>query len=141
MEGAPDDEGEAFENPLRQSVKGASAPQDGDGQSQPEVPDPSDSEARIRCRRLAASRYTEGSVLLAAFANSIMLAVDSPAFPPEYVRELWIAEVVITVFFSLECAVKLFGFGAIQGPDAYFRQHINRLDFVVVGRRQAGSKL
>jgi hypothetical protein len=95
---------------------------------------------REACTRMARSDLLEQFAFAAALVNSVVLALDSPAFPPaeQHASALYVLEVLVTVFFTLECCVKVVDVGLLNGREAYLRSPSHRLDFVVVVSGWAG---
>lgn len=89
---------------------------------------------RQACHEIRVSPGLEYCVVSVATLNSLVLAVDSPAFPPvRYATQVFWAEVLITAFFTVEVFIRVVDRGFIKGPEAYIRLPINQIDFVVVG--------
>jgi len=92
------------------------------------------------CIRRAAIDITsswlfESTVLLLIVANSFILAVQNYYYDQD---DYWgnvlqrETELVFTIFFTLECAMKIVAYGFVGHPRAYIRDPWNWVDFLVV---------
>ncbi|CAK9063893.1 unnamed protein product [Durusdinium trenchii] len=92
------------------------------------------------CIRRAAIKITsswlfESTVLFLIVANSFALAVQNFYYDQDdywgnvLMRE---TEIVFTLFFALECAIKIVAYGFVGHPSAYIRDPWNWIDFLVV---------
>eukprot|EP01043_Picozoa_sp_COSAG02_P034901 COSAG02_NODE_2466_length_8783_cov_405.845463_4_plen_443_part_00 len=88
---------------------------------------------RQTCHAVRVSPELEYCVVMVAALNSLLLAIDSPAFPPvRYATQVFWAEVLITAFFTVEVFIRVVDRGFVKGPEAYLQVPINQIDFVVV---------
>ena len=89
-------------------------------------------------RRAAAalndSDVFQGFIMLCIFVNSILLAVDQPAYdePASLLQFLQVMEYVFTGIFITEMLIKITAMGFIVHKTAYLRSGWNRLDFLIV---------
>jgi|EP01046_Picozoa_sp_COSAG06_P003359 hypothetical protein len=92
-----------------------------------------DGSFRQRCHAIRVSPELEYCVVSVAALNSLVLAIDSPAFPPvRFATEVYWTEVLIAAFFTVEVFIRVVDRGFIKGPEAYLRLPINQIDFMVV---------
>eukprot|EP00927_Polykrikos_kofoidii_P054656 TRINITY_DN49043_c0_g1_i1.p1 TRINITY_DN49043_c0_g1~~TRINITY_DN49043_c0_g1_i1.p1 ORF type:complete len:1629 (-),score=309.38 TRINITY_DN49043_c0_g1_i1:117-4424(-) len=74
-------------------------------------------------------RFINGLIIVSA----VLLALDSPSVTdPEILHVFRVMDVMLTVAFLLEAAMKIFVLGFIRGNGAYLRDPWNVLDFFVV---------
>ena len=67
------------------------------------------------------------SLLLMAETNiSGEISIHNPTL-----AVLWVLDVYFTIFFVLECCIKIYALGVYSNPDSYFRDTWNNLDFAV----------
>ena len=81
------------------------------------------------------SKWFERFVMTLILFSSIMLALDEPYTDPNSSlgRFLYVADIVITILFTIEMIVKCVALGFIVHKDAYLRSGWNRIDgFIVV---------
>lgn len=84
---------------------------------------------------ITSSWIFESTVLFLIVANSFALAVQNFYYDQEnhwgnvLMRE---TEIVFTLFFTLECAIKIVAYGFVGHPSAYIRDPWNWIDFLVV---------
>ena len=93
-----------------------------------------DGSFRRACHAVRVSAELEYCVVFVAVVNSVLLAYDSPAFPPEGAAKTYVyaIELAVTAFFTVEVFIRVVDRGFIKGPDSYLSQRINQLDFLVV---------
>lgn len=97
---------------------------------------------RRKCRSLVSDRRFDTFILAAILLNSITLAcvdyrfVDDNYEPSSELSlrnsALEKLELVFTVVFAMECALKIAAYGFIKGTRSYLRDGWNVLDFVIV---------
>jgi voltage-dependent calcium channel L type alpha-1D len=94
---------------------------------------------RASCHSLMRSRYFDPVVLLLIMGSSICLAAEDYRRPDARRNKVLAAfDVVFTVLFLGEMAVKMVALGLVWHRRAYFRSGWNWLDFVVVASSVAG---
>ena len=90
---------------------------------------------KARAHAFVTHRWVENFVLLIIIIGSALLATETHTWPSASSKtaEVYgIIEVIFTVIFCIEMALKMFALGIYSRPTAYFRNSFNVLDFVVV---------
>ena len=79
-------------------------------------------------------RYFEWFILFVILWSSIMLCLDDPWLDPSSPRKrvLHAFDIVFTVIFTMEAALKITALGFVGNPKAYLRSGFNVLDFCIV---------
>jgi len=75
----------------------------------------------------------EGMVLAAIFINTTVLCAQNPLVDPKSqdAIALKLLDTVLVLFFGIEVIVRIIAYGAFDGPEAYFYDNWNLLDFLV----------
>ena len=74
-------------------------------------------------------------IIFFILVSSVHLALDRPLLDKNssFKKALHVIDILLTVVFSLEAVLKIFGFGIyFSGRRSYFRSSWNLLDFIVV---------
>merc|ERR1719409_1725510 len=73
-------------------------------------------------------------IMVMIVVSSITLAIDGPTLDPcSTTKEvLNILDVLFTIIFAVECAMKIIVFGFTHTPEAYLKDVWNQLDFFIV---------
>jgi hypothetical protein len=91
---------------------------------------------RLLCLWIVESRAFDGFILALILLNSVLIAITDYRTPDDYYSiyndinsraEIW-----LTVIFTMECGLKILGYGLIMENNAYLRDAWNWLDFIVV---------
>ena len=118
-----------------QDVHGKVAPEDGQGKSKDED---KDKKAQMVDEENSPYKKFDYFILILIVLSSITLVIDNPLNDPEsgFMKILKIVDVVFTVLFFLEAAVKIiargFAFNRLGPVEPYIRSAWNFLDFFVV---------
>eukprot|EP00347_Sterkiella_histriomuscorum_P013804 403363301 len=94
-----------------------------------------DNKIRKFCKKYTTHKKFESVMLFIILISSVQLAVDNPLNDPESIVSsiLGNVDIILTTIFTLECVMKIVGFGYINcGSTSYIRSGWNILDFIVV---------
>jgi len=89
---------------------------------------------RLFLHRLLRNRYFESFILILILISSILLALDQPTLDPnsQLKKALHVMNIILTICFAGEMAIKLVVKGCFLHPGAYWRTPWDVLDGVIV---------
>ena len=94
-----------------------------------------DNKIRVKCRRIATSKFFEYLILVAILFNCVLMAINSP-MPSEDVSSINVLvekmELYLLGLFTVEMVLNIVHLGLVLHPGSYLRNPWNMLDFVVV---------
>ena len=95
---------------------------------------PMTSRLRLFCIDLISNAWFDRFIMLVIFVNCIFLAAYNPLEAEDSINNqvLFVSEIVFTIIFSVEMAIKVTAMGFLLHKGAYLRDKWNWIDFIVV---------
>jgi Ca2+-binding EF-hand superfamily protein len=95
---------------------------------------PADSTFRVLCARTALSPRTDQVIMAVILVSCVTMALDHPDLEPNstLAKVLLKCDVLFTLFFTAETAMKVIAFTFSAGSNAYMRSSWNQLDLMIV---------